>query len=171
LLDIPCGTGILGKLLHFFPFQIVASDISPEMMELAKEEYPVDKLVEFVQADITKTGFDAGSFACVVALGFLHRVPLEIKRATLHEIAKLTNNIAIVSCAVDTPLQRIKHKVLSLVRKKHIPAPCPVRLKEIVIECESVGFKVVRKFMIVPFFSAVAVLVLEKKILINKKIN
>lgn len=163
LLDIPCGTGILGKLLHSFPFQIVASDISPEMMELARFEYPADRLVDCLQADITNTGLPRKSFACVVVLGFLHRVPPNIKRAALGEIAALSSRVAIVTCSVDSPTQRLKKKILSLLRRKHVPAPCPAQLKEIVNECENAGFKVVRSFMVVPVLSAEAMLVLEKR--------
>ena len=163
LLDIPCGTGILGKLLHSFPFQIVASDISPEMMELARAEYPADRLVDCLQADITNTGFARESFACVVVLGFLHRVPPEIKRAALAEIAALSRRVVIVTCSVDSAAQRLKKKVLSLIRRKYLPAPCPAPLREIVSECENAGFKVVRSFMVVPFLSAEAMLVLEKR--------
>ncbi|MBN1636141.1 MAG: class I SAM-dependent methyltransferase [Deltaproteobacteria bacterium] len=162
LLDIPCGTGILGKLLCSFPFQIVASDISPEMMELARGEYPVDRLLECVQADITATGFQRGSFDCIVVLGFLHRVPLKIKRAALREISTLAKRVVVITCSVDSPLQRLKKTVLAVIRKEHVPAPCPVSLREIVVECEAAGFKVVRSFMVVPFLSSEAMLVLER---------
>ena len=162
LLDIPCGTGILGKLLHDFPFQIVASDISPEMMDLARDEYPADRLLGCVQADITKTGFPRRSFACVAVIGFMHRVPLDIKRAALREISALSNRVVIITCSVDSPLQRIKKKVLAVIRRGISPAPCPAPLRDIVAECEAAGFKVVRSFMVVPFLSAEAMLVLEK---------
>lgn len=162
LLDIPCGTGILGKLLHRFPFQIVASDISLEMMTLAREEYPVDRLSDSVQADITNTPFPRGTFACVITLGFLHRVPRDVKRAALREISALSSHVVIVSCSVDTPLQRFKHGVLSLIKRSHVPAPCPVPLKEIITDCEASGLRLVRAFMVLPLLSAHAILVLEK---------
>lgn len=162
LLDIPCGTGILGGLLEKFPFIIVASDISPEMMALAKDEYPAGHLIDCVQADITNTPFPRGSFACVVTLGFLHRVPPEIKRATLREISALSSRIVIITCSVDTPLQRFKHAVLSRVIRNHVPAPCPTPLAEIISECEAQQLRVVRAFMVVPLLSAHALLVLEK---------
>ena len=162
LLDIPCGAGILGKTLRRFPFQIVASDISPEMLALARGEYPADRLVDCIQADITATPFPRASFACIIVLSFLHRAPLEIKRAALREIAALSNKVVIVSCSVDTPLQRIKHSVLSLVKRRHVPAPCPAPLNEIVVECEAQGFRVMRAFMVLPPLSSYALLVLEK---------
>ena len=163
LLDIPCGTGILGNLLQSFPFQIVASDISPEMMELARPEYPADRLVDCRQADITNTGFPRESFDCVVVLGFLHRVPPDIKRGALREIAAVARRIVIVTCSVDSPAQRLKKKVLSIVRGNYAPAPCPVPLHDIIKECENAGFNVVRAFMVVPLLSAEAMLVLEKR--------
>jgi len=64
---------------------------------------------------------------------------------------------------VDSAAQRLKKKVLSLIRRKYLPAPCPAPLREIVSECENAGFKVVRSFMVVPFLSAEAMLVLEKR--------
>ena len=163
LLDIPCGTGILGKLLQSFPFQIVASDISPEMMELARTEYPADRLVECLQADITNTRLPRESFACIVVLGFLHRVPADIKRAALREIAALSSRVVIITCSVDSPAQRLKKKVLSIIRRNYAPAPCPVPLHEIVKECEMAGFDVIRAFMVIPLLSAEAMLVLEKR--------
>lgn len=163
LLDIPCGTGILGKVLHRFPFKILASDISTEMMALARVEYPADRLIDCVQADITDTKFPRASFACVVTLGFLHRVPPEVKLAALHEIGALTSRVSIVSCSVDTPLQRFKHAVLSFLRRNHVPAPCPAPLKEIIADCESQGFRVMRAFMVLPLLSSDAILVLEKR--------
>lgn len=162
LLDIPCGTGSLGKVLHRFPFRIVASDISSAMMELAREEYPQDRLVDCVQADITDTPFPRGSFACIITLGFLHRVPPEIKRAALREIAALGHRLAIVSCSVDTPLQQVKHALLSRLRRQHVPAPCPATMKRLIDDCEAQGFRVVRSVMVLPFVSSHTLLVLEQ---------
>lgn len=162
LLDMPCGAGILGKTLRGFPLRIVASDISQAMLDLARAEYPADRLVACTQADITRTPFERGAFACVVALGFLHRVPPDIKRAALRELAALSSRLAIVSCSVDTPLQRLKHAVLRLLKRNHVPAPCPASLTEIVRECETQGFQVARCFMVVPVLSSHVILVLEK---------
>jgi len=162
LLDIPCGTGIMGRILHRFPFKIVASDISPEMMAMARAEYPPDRLLACVQADITNTPFPRGSFACVVALGFLHRVPIPIKRAALREIAALSNRLVIVSCSVDTPLQRLKHVLLRRLKRGHIAAPCPMPFKDILSECLSHGLRLNRAFMVIPMLSSHAVFILEK---------
>jgi ubiquinone/menaquinone biosynthesis C-methylase UbiE len=162
LLDIPCGTGILGNILQNFPFQIVASDYSMEMMSLARSAYPKDRFLNFVNADITDTPFPHQAFACVIALSFLHLVPLEIKRAALKELYALSSQVVIITCSVDTPWQRIKQTISPFIRRRYNPARCPAPLKEIISECESHGFRVVRSIMIVPLLSAHALLVLEK---------
>lgn len=163
LLDIPCGTGILGKLLHSFPFQIVASDISREMIELAREEYPSDRLIKCVEADITATGFDREQFTCIIVLGFFHRVPIEIKRAALVEISSLSSHVVILSCSIDNPVQRIKKKILSLIRRKHVPAPCPISLSEMSDEFERAGLEVIRRRKVIPILSAEMIFVLSKR--------
>lgn len=163
LLDIPCGTGILGKILHNFPFEIIASDISAEMLALAREEYPQGNLVDCIEADITKTSFTRESFDCIITLGFMHRVPSEVKQAALKELYELSNGIVVVSSSVDTPIQRIKHSLLSLLKSNHIPAPCPISMSQMIEDCEAQGFRVSRSFMVLPFLSAHAIFVLEKK--------
>ena len=162
VLDIPCGAGILGRVLHAFPFRIVASDVSLEMMSLANGEYPQDRFAAHVRADITQTPFAPSSFACVVVLGFLHRVPADVKRATLGEVAALSSRLVILTCSVDTWTQRLKHTVLSWLRPRHLPAPHPMSLEALAAMCEEQGLRVVRTSMVIPFLSSEAVLVLEK---------
>jgi len=162
LLDIPCGTGILGPTLKSLPFRIVASDISPEMMEIARGEYRKAQLIDCVEADITRTGLPRDSFACVVTLGFMHRVPAEIKRAAFAEIAALSSRLVIVTCSVDAPLQRFKRAVVKFFWRRHIPAPCPATLSEVIADGEAHGLKLVKAFMVVPFLSSEAMLVFRK---------
>ena len=162
LLDIPCGTGVLGPLMYKFPFKIIASDISSEMMMLARAEYPQGRLVDCVEADITCTPFERESFACVITLGFLHRVPPEIKRAAIKEIASLSGKLSIASCSVDSRTQRFKHWLLSVIKPNHVPAPCPESMKNIISAFEMHGLKVVKAFKVMPILSAHTLFVLEK---------
>ena len=71
VLDIPCGAGYIGSVLAKYEASVVASDISEEMMELAKNEYNSEKLDGFIQADITKTPFPSDHFKCVIVLALI----------------------------------------------------------------------------------------------------
>jgi ubiquinone/menaquinone biosynthesis C-methylase UbiE len=82
ILDIPCGTGFIGKTLSKTPASIIASDISREMMERAYGEYVGDNFNGFVECDITKTPFRKESFDCIILLAFMHRLPKEIRAKT-----------------------------------------------------------------------------------------
>ena len=50
LLDVPCGAGYIGDILSEIKAQVVASDISFEMMELAENEYPGSNFQGFLQS-------------------------------------------------------------------------------------------------------------------------
>jgi ubiquinone/menaquinone biosynthesis C-methylase UbiE len=141
---------------------VTASDISAEMLAIARTEYPAGRLRDCVVADITRTPFPAAAFDCIVTLGFLHRVPPAVKTDTLRELSRLARRVVIVSCAVDTPAQRFKKALLRIVKPGHVPAPCPATLPQLVQECEAQGFRVRRTVMVLPLISAHAILVLEK---------
>jgi hypothetical protein len=153
----------LSGVLNDLPGRIVASDISHQMISLGRDEYRRDALLGAVQADITRLPFRPGTFAGVCVLGLLHRVPPDIRRAALREIAALSKGIVILTFSVDSALQRFKHAVLTRVRSRHVPAPYPAELHEVVADCDAVGLRLIRAFSILPFLSAEAVLVLEKK--------
>lgn len=79
VLDIPCGTGVLGETLGKFLCNVVASDISREMIDLAREDYENSNFGGFVQADVTKMSFRKGTFKCVITIGLIHRLPEDIR--------------------------------------------------------------------------------------------
>src|SRR4029077_530143 len=49
VLDVPCGTGIIGDYLAARGFQIVGADISPAMLEVARER---DHALGLLRADL-----------------------------------------------------------------------------------------------------------------------
>lgn len=162
ILDMPSGTGILGHLLGTLPSRIVVSDISRERMTLGRPQYPTGRLLGCLQSDITAMPFQSGSFRCVMNLGFPHRVPPGVKRAAIREVARVSSHLVIATCSVDTRTQRVKHRVLGWLRERHLPAPCPAPLHDVIAEFERHGLRLVRAFMVIPFLSTEAVLVLEK---------
>lgn len=162
ILDIPCGAGILASALNDLPCRVVVSDVSRAMIAVGLPEYRIASMMGAVQGDITLVPFRPESFKAVIALGFLHRVPSDIRRAALREMATLSTKHVVVSCSVDTRSQRFKHYVLSRLRQKHVPAPHPSSLATILSECREAGLQPSRVFWILPFLSAEAVLLLEK---------
>ena len=162
LLDIPCGTGILGPTIKGFPFDVTASDISCEMMNLAKSEYTQKYPLQFIQSDITDTSFEKNSYPCIITLGFFHRVPEEIKESTLKELHRISSNVVIISFSADSFFQRAKRRILALLYGKKISAPCPESIERMKNRVKCHGFKVVRMRYVFPLFSSDVLVVLEK---------
>ena len=161
ILDIPCGTGILGGILQEFPNPVVAADISSEMMELARPEYTFSHFLGFVQLDITQTPFHPGDFACIVILGLMHRLPAQIRGKVLAEIAALRPRHVIISYSIDSLGQRLKQRLIKKLKPSHGSAPVPAAFQDIIREVTAAGFKVRRTRQVVPLLSAEMILVLE----------
>lgn len=162
VLDIPCGTGILGASLDQCDVRVVASDIAVEMIALAVPEYDGRRCAGFVQADITGTPFSDGRFDGVLTLGFMHRVPEDVRRRALSEISRVTARFAIISFSLDSPLQRLKHGLLNAMTRRPISAPCAAPLEEVEREIRDAGFRIERRVSVLPFLSAETLFVLER---------
>ena len=161
ILDIPCGTGFIGHLLQGAQ-AVVASDISIEMMEFARSEYRGDKFHGFVQADITQAPFLQNSFACVLVLALMHRLPKALRHDVLCEVVNLSSKFVIASYSIDSPSQRMKQMVLRVLRPSHMPAPSSVAVPEIVRELTSHGLNVLYISHVAYFLSAKVVLLSKK---------
>ncbi len=162
LLDVPCGSGVLGPSLAGVAARVTAGDISSEMMTLARGEYPASRFAGFAQLDITAMPFADGAFRCGVVLGFMHRVPAEIRLAALDELHRVVSEWIVVSYSVNDAWQHLKRRLLRLLRPGYLPAPNPVRRADIEHELAAAGFVVRQAFPTLPLLSAEMVFVAER---------
>ena len=86
-LEIGCGTGEFSRLLSARAESVLAIDLSPQMIRLARERSELHANVEFVNADVLTYRFPDEHFDCVATLTTLHHLPtgraLEIIKKTL----------------------------------------------------------------------------------------
>ena len=91
VLDIPCGGGLaLRGLRPGQPLRYVAADISPYMLQRARDEagrMQAQDAIEFVEADVTALEFDDASFDLCVTYNGLHCLP--DPRAALAELTRV----------------------------------------------------------------------------------
>jgi ubiquinone/menaquinone biosynthesis C-methylase UbiE len=91
VLDIPCGGGFAFRVLYpGQPVRYVAADISPYMLQRAREEarrMRTQDLIDFVEADVTALQFADNSFDLCVTYNGLHCLP--DPRAALGELARV----------------------------------------------------------------------------------
>ena len=91
VLDIPCGGGFALRVLRpGQPVRYVAADISPYMLQRAREvarRGRTQEVIEFVEADVTALRFADDSFDLCVTYNGLHCLP--DPRAALAELARV----------------------------------------------------------------------------------
>jgi SAM-dependent methyltransferase len=76
-LDVGCGTGAFSRLLAMRAGQVVALDLSPRMIEIAKRRSTACPNIEFQVADATRWAFPVGAFDCVASIATLHHLRTE----------------------------------------------------------------------------------------------
>lgn len=110
VIDLPAGTGKMAPVYQRLGCDVLACDISEEMLSIAQETYAdahcknVEfRCVDLEQADTQITG-KVDAFVCI---RLMHRVPVEVKRRMLFEISQLAD-YAVVSFAVDSAYQNLR---------------------------------------------------------------
>src|SRR6516165_10751232 len=72
VLDVPCGTGIVGRYLAEQGFRVVGADISSAMLAVASER---ESAVGLLRADLERPPWRPGAFDAVVCARFLMHLP------------------------------------------------------------------------------------------------
>jgi len=72
-LEIGCGTGAFARLMAKRAGRVLALDLSPQMIQIAREYTNID----FRVANVLEWEFPAGQFDCVASIATLHHLPME----------------------------------------------------------------------------------------------
>lgn len=75
-LEIGCGFGAFARALAGRARQVTAMDVSPQMINVAREHSSGYANLEFVLDDFLQRQFPAESYDCIVTLATLHHLPL-----------------------------------------------------------------------------------------------
>lgn len=76
-LDIGCGTGAFARLLAERCEHVLALDLSPQMIRLAREHSSGYDNIDYQIADAMDRPFGANRFDCIASIATLHHLPLE----------------------------------------------------------------------------------------------
>jgi ubiquinone/menaquinone biosynthesis C-methylase UbiE len=76
-LEIGCGTGAFSRLLAKASERVLALDLSPNMIGLARERSARFPNIEFEVADVLTRELPAEKFDCVATIATLHHLPFE----------------------------------------------------------------------------------------------
>ena len=75
-LEVGCGTGAFARLLASRCDRVVAIDLSPRMIEVARSRSRGHPNIEYEVADATSWQFPEEGFDCVVSITTMHHLPL-----------------------------------------------------------------------------------------------
>jgi protein-L-isoaspartate O-methyltransferase len=110
ILDLPAGTGKLAPVLAGLGSWIVACDIASPMLEIARQAYAAagasDATFRICDAEQVTTTLNE-RFDVAVCLRLLHRVPRQVRRRILAELAACADHV-IVSVGIETPYHRMR---------------------------------------------------------------
>ena len=145
VLSIGCGDGLFEVLLSPIAEQIVALDISPEAIEVARENAQRKgfKNLDFRCMSVTEMDFKE-QFDAVICLSFLHHVTGEALTSLLQQTFKLLKPGGFfysVDPYRDGLLRRIGRAILgSRYHKYHSPDEVEMHPKEFIPELMSAGY-------------------------------
>jgi len=90
VLDLPCGTGRFTGHLVGEGYRVAGSDISVEMMGVARARLGTTVgVVGFVQSEAERLPFPDDAFDCVVSIRFLHHVDSPTRVEILREMGRV----------------------------------------------------------------------------------
>jgi ubiquinone/menaquinone biosynthesis C-methylase UbiE len=75
-LEIGCGTGSFARRMAERSQQVLAIDLSPEMVRIARERSAQFSNIEFQLADVLALTLPDNSFDCIASIATLHHLPL-----------------------------------------------------------------------------------------------
>jgi ubiquinone/menaquinone biosynthesis C-methylase UbiE len=161
LLDVPCGTGKLAKVLGALETQVVGADLSMAMMECARGAYRTSRFSGFVRSSVEQLPFDTGAFDTVVCLRLMHLFSPASRQNALKELARVASRRVIVSFGMVGSFQLLRLKIRRAIFR-NISTPYPVRFADLPIEIDAAGLYIARWRRILPIFSCEYLLTLEK---------
>jgi SAM-dependent methyltransferase len=77
ILEIGCGTGTFSRLLAQRSNRVIAIDLSPKMIEVAKRQCESYTNIDFQVADILQWEFPVEHFDAIASIATFHHLPLE----------------------------------------------------------------------------------------------
>jgi 2-polyprenyl-3-methyl-5-hydroxy-6-metoxy-1,4-benzoquinol methylase len=117
VLELGCGTGYFTRSLAKSGATITAIDISPDLLESAKQQIPAPN-VRFELENAYAMSFPADSFDSVVGSSVLHHLDVEKAVAEIHRVLKPSGSIYFTEPNMMNPQIAVQKNIPSI--KKHM---------------------------------------------------
>lgn len=155
ILDLPCGSGRLTKILYGAGYRVVAADYSMEMLKVAQANYERYKNphrpgeVAFTQRDIFNTGFGDNEFEAVVCHRLFHHLfESETRKRALGELYRITRKVVIVSFFNSFSLSALIRKTKYYLKGYRPTDRVPIKLKNFAAELHTEKMEIKAKIAV-----------------------
>mgnify|MGYP001563398835 CR=1 FL=1 len=164
LLDVGCGTGELERLVHarYPSARLVGIDVTPQMLDVAREKFARVPEVAFVFAQAETLPFASGGFDAVVSCNMLHHVrALDVSLRECARVLRPGGQLVLIDWCRDFPHYRLMHYWLRLVKPSYVKM---YRARELLDALRAVGCDVhdVHRFFVWPHFGMMRVSAIKR---------
>jgi SAM-dependent methyltransferase len=95
VLEIGCGTGAFSRRLAARSKHVLALDLSPEMIRIARERSLQFANIDFEVANVLEWDFPSEHFDCIATVATLHHLPLDLMLSKMRDALK-TNGVLLI---------------------------------------------------------------------------
>jgi ubiquinone/menaquinone biosynthesis C-methylase UbiE len=154
VLDLPCGTGRMTRILVDLGYKVTGADVSDAMLSRARDKYREYETqcggqvpaVKFEICDVLNTGYASDTFDGVACIRLFHHfTDSETRQRALGELRRISRGPIVVtflnSFALDRATYWLRHKLKGKKQTTQLPIP----YKTFAADIEAAGLKVDRK--------------------------
>jgi ubiquinone/menaquinone biosynthesis C-methylase UbiE len=121
-LEIGCGTGAFTRLLAARCAQVLALDLAPQMLNVARERSAQFANIDFRLADVSEWEFPAARFDCIVTIATLHHLPMREMLRRMKYALKANGTLLILDLFEPEGISDLAANALA------VPLSCALRL-------------------------------------------
>jgi SAM-dependent methyltransferase len=153
VLDLPCGTGRLTRMLVARGHQVIGADVSEAMLGHARENYRAYQRehsnapnVQFEVRDVLATGFNANQFDAIACIRLFHHFDeSDTRRRALAELRRICNGPIIVTFLNSFALDRFSSWAKDKLRGRNRTSQLPIPFKTFAADIDAAGLKIEKK--------------------------
>ena len=154
VLDLPCGTGRMTRLLVERGYRVTSADVSEAMLSQARENYREYQehrggkppVVRFELRDVLATGFADDEFDGVSCIRLFHHfAEAETRRRALSELRRICRGPIVVTFLNSFALDRVTYWLQARVRGRQRLHQLPIPMKTFAADIAAAGLAIDKK--------------------------
>src|SRR4051794_21339848 len=154
VLDLPCGTGRMTRILVSHGYKVTAADVSEAMLGHAREKFEEYRRqqggkapnVQFEVRDVLATGFNADQFEGVSCIRLFHHFDeSDTRRRALKELRRICTGSIVVTFLNSFALDKYSSWLKAKVRRQKRESQLPIPYKTFAADVEAAGLKIDKK--------------------------